>query len=236
MRFVDFVLDAAARVAHTSLALSCLVVVAAGCGSTPPKPEPKAEPAPKQAAAQAAAAAAPEAKAPAEPPLSIEVQQAFQAARSALIAGRVDEAERRFAALAKSNPELGGPHANLAVIYRQANKLPQAADALERAVAANPNQAVYFNQLGIVYRMMGQFTKARDAYDKAIALDPNYALAYLNLGILHDVYLWDSKRALELYDRYLALTPTADERVKKWVSDIKNRAPRSSVAARKEQG
>ncbi|HEU0201551.1 MAG TPA: tetratricopeptide repeat protein [Burkholderiaceae bacterium] len=239
MRFgdLDSLLSAVGRCHHSSklrLSIGAAVLIAGltGCGSTPPKPEPQAA----KAAAAAAPAPAPEVKAPAEPPLSIEVQQAFQAARSALIAGRTADAERRFLALAKSNPELSGPHANLAVIYRQAGKLPEAAAALERAIAANPQHAVYFNQLGIVYRMQGQFTKARDAYDQAIALDPNYTLAYLNLGILYDLYLGDSKRALELYDRYLALSPTADERVQKWVSDIKNRTPRSSVAARKEQG
>ena len=34
----------------------------------------------------------------------------------------------------------------------------------------------------------------------------------LNLGILHDLYLRDGKRALELYDRYLALSPAATRR------------------------
>lgn len=179
-----------------------------------------------------------EASAPveAEPPLSPALQRAFEIARQALIAGRLDDAERGFLALTKSNPELGGPHANLGVVYRQKQKFDESVAALERAVKANPKQAVYFNQLGIAYRMVGQFTKARDAYEKAIALDPNYALAHLNLGILYDVYLWDSKRALELYDRYLALSPSGDDKVKKWASDLRNRSTPRSLAARKDQG
>jgi len=103
-------------------------------------------------------------------------------------------------------------------------------------VQVNPKQAVYFNQLGISYRMVGQFKKARDAYEKAIALDPNYALAHLNLGILYDVYLWDGPRALELYDRYLSLSPNGDDKVKKWAADLRNRNQPRSLAARKEQG
>jgi tetratricopeptide (TPR) repeat protein len=153
-----------------------------------------------------------------------------------LIAGRLDEAERGFLALTKSNPELGGPHANLGVVYRQKKKLEESLAALERAVQANPKQPVFFNQLGIAYRMAGKFTKAREAYEKAIALDPNYALAHLNLGILFDVYLWDGKRALELYDRYLALSPGGDDKVKKWASDLRNRNTPRSLAARKELG
>jgi tetratricopeptide (TPR) repeat protein len=200
-----------------------------------------AAPAPAPAAPPAAAAPTPQAEtsAPAEtePPVSVAVQRAFEAARQALITGRLDDAERGFLALTKSNPELGGPYANLGIVYRQRQKLEESVAALERAVQASPKQAVYFNQLGISYRMVGQFTKAKDAYEKAIALDPNYALAHLNLGILYDVYLWDGRRALELYDRYLALSPAGDDRVKKWATDLRNRnQPPRSLAVRKEQG
>ena len=55
---------------------------------------------------------------------------------------------------------------------------------------------------------------------------PNYAAAVLNLGVLDDLYLGDSARALELYTRYLALTPAGDPVVTKWVADVKNRKPR----------
>jgi tetratricopeptide (TPR) repeat protein len=172
-----------------------------------------------------------------EPAVSLPVRRAFEAARQALITNRLDDAERGFLALAKSNPELGGPHANLGIVYRQRQKLTESVAALERAVQASPKQAVYFNQLGISYRMVGQFTKAKEAYEKAIELDPNYALAHLNLGILYDVYLWDGRRALELYDRYLSLSPAGDEKVKKWATDLRNRnPPQRSLAVRKDQG
>ena len=164
------------------------------------------------------------------------MQRAYDDARKALRAGRNEEAERGFRALTQSNPELGGPHANLALIYRQAGKLPEAVAELEKAVAANPRQPIYFNQLGITYRQHGQFTKAREAYEKAIALDANYAAAHLNLAILHDLYLWDGKRALELYDRYLALSPGGDATVTKWVADLKNRKqPAITVSKREEE-
>lgn len=206
----------------------------------PAKAAPAATAAAKPAAPGAAAAPAAQAEAAppveAEAPLSPAVQRVFETARQALIAGRLDDAERGFLALTRSNPELGGPHANLGVVYRQKKKFDESVAALERAVQANPKQPVYFNQLGIAYRMVGQFAKAREAYETAIALDPNYALAHLNLGILFDVYLWDSKRALELYDRYLALSPGGDDKVKKWATDLRNRNTPRSLAARKDLG
>ncbi len=86
-----------------------------------------------------------------------------------------------------------------------------------------PQQATTLNQLGISQRQAGQFDKARQAYEQAIALDASYGSAILNLGILQDLYLGDSKQALQLYERYLALTPSGDATVSKWIADLKNR-------------
>lgn len=168
-------------------------------------------------------------------PVAAGTQRAFDDAVRLLKAGRVDEAERGFKALVQSNPELGGPHANLGLIYRRAGKLPEAATQGEEAIKASPQQAAFWNQLGITYRHQGQFAKAREAYEKAIALDPNEASAHLNLGILHDLYLGDGKRALELYDRYLALQPAGDATVNKWVVDLRNRKPQVAAVNRKEK-
>jgi Flp pilus assembly protein TadD len=176
---------------------------------------------PPVVAAPAPAAAAPVQAEP-EVPVDARAQAAFDTARRAMRAGRNDEAERQLKALAASNPELGGVHANLGLLYRQAGKLPEAVAAMEKAVQASPKQAVFHNQLGITYRQKGEFAKARDAYEKAIALDAAYPSPVLNLGILNDLYLQDRKRALALYDQYLALAG-GDAAVTKWVADLKNR-------------
>ena len=42
-----------------------------------------------------------------------------------------------------------------------------------------------------------------------VQIDPNYAIAYLNLGVLCDLYLQQPQRALEAYERYLALATHA---------------------------
>jgi Flp pilus assembly protein TadD len=237
MRFVDSLRF------PTALALPAVVMAAlAGCASLPdpiallrsddkPAATETTQPAaqagtaaqPAASAAPAAAVAvAPVAAEPEAPPVDARAQQAFDTARRAMRAGRNDEAERQLKSLAQSNPELGGVHANLGLLYRQAGKLPEAVAELEKAVQASPRQAVFQNQLGITYRQQGQFVKAREAYEKAIALDASYASPVLNLGILEDLYLQDRKRALALYDQYLALAG-GDAAVTKWVADLKNR-------------
>ena len=186
-------------------------------------------------AAPAAAPAAVSTAAPADVPVSAESQRAFDEAGRALRAGRSADAERAFRSLAQAHPELGGPHANLGLIYRQAGKLAEATGELETAVRLSPKQPVYWNQLGVTYRQQGQFAKAREAYEKAIGLDPGYAASTLNLGILYDLYLGDGPRALELYGRYLLLSPSGDATVTKWVADLKNRKPAPITVSRKEK-
>jgi Flp pilus assembly protein TadD len=218
----------------------CTVAVAAllsGCGSVGMRlrdalPGASAS-APASAPAQAASAAALQAapKAASTGPISPATQRAYDDALALMRAGHAADAERGFRALTRSDPDLAGPHANLGVLARQAGRLPEAVTELERATTLAPGVAVAWNQLGLAYRQSGEFTKAHAAYDNALAIDPNYATAVLNLGVLEDLYLGDSARALELYTRYLALTPAGDPVVTKWIADVKNRKPAGAASA-----
>jgi tetratricopeptide (TPR) repeat protein len=137
-----------------------------------------------------------------------------------------------FTALAELNPvRYGKAERSQAPMpaSTQAAVPAAAAAELEQAARLNPQQAGYFNQLGVAYRRMGQFRKAQEAYEHAVALDASHAEALLNLGILFDLYLWDSARALTHYERYLGLSPGGDDRVGKWVADIKNRVRRKDA-------
>ncbi len=166
-----------------------------------------------------------------ETPVDPQAQRAFDAACAHLRAGRVAEAERGFRDVIARHPELGGAHANLGLILRNAGKHDDSIAALEQAVKASPKQPVFHNQLGVSYRHKGQFNKAREAYEQAIALDANYADAQLNLGVLLDLYLGDNTLALVHYERYLALSPAGDAAVGKWVADLRNRKPASVAQA-----
>lgn len=110
----------------------------------------------------------------------------------------------------------------------------EAAALQEQATQQRPTQAARFNQLGVVYRQMGQFDKARAAYEQAISIDAAYAPAVLNLGILSDLYMGDAARALSLYERYMALTPSGDAAVTKWITEIKKRKPAATASTPKE--
>ena len=163
-------------------------------------------------------------------PVSAETQAQFERALQAQRAGRSDDALRQWTALAQAHPELVGVHANLGLLQRQAGHNAEAVVALERAVQTSPKQARFFNELGIAYRSNGQFAQAQKAYESALALDPTHAPTLLNLGILHDLYLGNAAKALELYERYLALAPGGDAAVTKWAADLRQRKPAQGPA------
>ncbi len=221
----------------------CALAAAAllcGCGSIgmrlrdalPGPAAPASAPAADQAASAATQASAVAAPKPASTgPIAPATQRAYDDALALMRAGHAADAERGLRALTQSDPDLAGPHANLGLLARQAGRLPEAVAELEKATALAPGLAVAWNQLGLAYRQSGEFSKAHAAYDSALAIDPNYATAVLNLGVLEDLYLSDSARALELYTRYLALTPAGDPVVTKWVADVKNRTKAATPAA-----
>ena len=224
------------------LALAAATLLA-GCGSIgfrlPGSAAPAAAPAPAPAASVSVVTAPPEVKAdpvvsarPASTgPIAPATQSAYDGALALMRAGHAADAEKAFRALTQSDPDLAGPHANLGVIARQAGHPAEAVKELEKATTLAPGLAVAWNQLGLAYRQDGDFTKARDAYEHALSIDPNYATAVLNLGVLDDLYLGDGAHALELYTRYLALTPAGDPVVAKWVADVKNRKPAGAAPA-----
>lgn len=242
MRSAEVLLRAGALTALCALAAGCATVseplkaIQESVSTTLSKATAAVAPAaPASAASAVAATSAPVAAPEPELPVAPAAQRAYDDARRALAAGRTQDAERGFRALVQSHPELGGPHAQLGLIHRQAGKLPEAASEFELAVKANPKQPLYFNQLGITYRQQGQFAKAKQAYERAIELDPNYAAPQLNLAILHDLYLRDSVQALALYERYQALSAGKDPTVTKWIADLKNRkGDKTTLLTKKE--
>jgi tetratricopeptide (TPR) repeat protein len=224
----------AERLPRALLALAAGALLA-GCGSVgfrmPGSAGSASAAAPAASAASAPAATSTGPQPASTGPIAPATQRAYDDALALMRAGHAADAERGFRALVQSNPELAGPHANLGLLARQAGHLSEAVKELEKATELAPGLAVAWNQLGLAWRQGGEFTKARAAYDHAIALDPGYAAAVLNLGVLDDLYLGDGAHALELYTRYLALTPAGDPVVAKWVADVKNRQPKAVAPA-----
>jgi Flp pilus assembly protein TadD len=223
---------ATATAATAATAATTATTATAATAAAPPLAAASATSAtgPTSSPAMAAASTPPPVATWAEP-VDPAAQRVFDDALRSLRAGRRDEAERVLKALAKSHPTLGGVHANLALVHRQAGRDAEAVTELETAVRLSPRQPLYLNQLGIAYRQVGQFAKAREAYERAIALDPTYAAPQLNLAILLDLYVGDRAGAADWYQRSALLMPNDAAQINKWLVELKGRKPEASVAS-----
>jgi tetratricopeptide (TPR) repeat protein len=219
--------------AHVGI-LIAIVFALAACGSNP-SPEPVADSAPtaKQRTAKTPNESVPQAI-PIEEPLPAEAVQKFDTAVVRMNAGDDAAAEQAFRTIAADYPKYSGALVNLGILQANQGRLEDAEKSFQAALQRNASNAAALNQLGIVYRKLGRFQDADQSYQRAVQADPNYANAYLNLGVLCDLYLQQPERALEAYERYLAVAASPDERVKTWVTELRKRLGAEPRAARSE--
>ena len=144
----------------------------------------------------------------------------FQAALSAMNGNQLDEAARRFRAIAKSRPEFAGPWVNLALIDVRQNRLDDAAKNAAEALKRNPRSAQAQGVLGFVAAAQGDVKKALDHYRRAVEIKKDYAVAHYNIALINDLYLNDMATAATHYRQYLAATDGGDKKTADWLAEI----------------
>jgi tetratricopeptide (TPR) repeat protein len=164
-----------------------------------------------------------------------EAALAYERALAEMAAENWIEAELALEQLVLEHTEFAGPYVNLAIVYMQDGRDDEARTALEEALAIDPAHAVANNQHGILLRRAGEFAAAEDAYRRAIEADPQYLLAYYNLGVLLDLYLHRPAEALECYELYQSSLGEPDQKVGRWIIDLRRRLGSTDNAARVAQ-
>jgi tetratricopeptide (TPR) repeat protein len=160
------------------------------------------------------------------------VQKSF-AALAQLNPGRYGKVEISEPMVEAPIPEGAGPQLNLGLQYLRDSRLPEAETAFKAALELQPTSAVAGNELGIVERKLGKFAEAETAYQRSIASEPNYAPAHLNLGVLYDLYLAQPQKALDEFERYIAIAG-ANKQVAGWVVELRKRVGAAAPAPKKE--
>ena len=203
----------------------------AACHSAPLRP---GVPAPVESTEAPVAANADAAPQPDDTtPIPERAAQQYAQALQLMKSGRETDAELEFKQLAAGYPQYSGPQLNLGLIYLHASRFPEAEAAFEKALQLKPQSAMAGNELGIALRSLGKFQEAEAAYQHAIAAQPDYAPAHLNLGVLYDLYLAEPQKALDEYERYLAIVGE-NKQVAGWLVELRKRVGAPPPAAKKE--
>lgn len=161
-----------------------------------------------------------------------KIKHEFQQALVLMQARKLPQAAEKFHNLINHYPRMTGAWANLGLLYMKTGKWNKAKHALQQALSLNANSAPIYNYLGVIDRNLGLFQQARHAYKKAIDVDPAYASAWLNLGILYDIYMNKPAQALPQYEHYQQLKNHNDDKVHKWIVELKRRLAKQSNSSR----
>ncbi|MGH9535649.1 MAG: tetratricopeptide repeat protein [Terriglobales bacterium] len=90
-----------------------------------------------------------------------------------------DRAAHRLLAIGRQTPEF---HLLMGRAFLNKQQYPQARDAFQAAVAADPKLPMVHFNLGVVYQRLHQFARARQEFLADIALEPGVAYNYSHLG------------------------------------------------------
>ncbi|NND60733.1 MAG: tetratricopeptide repeat protein, partial [Gammaproteobacteria bacterium] len=121
-------------------------------------------------------------------------ENAFRQARELHKAGRLDEAERAYMALAQPGAERRELVLQaLAELYMQTRRVGQLVDAMVALTEEAPDNFTYSAQLATLLDRLGHTEAAIDEYHRLISRQPDHAVAQFNLALLY-------KRALRYRD------------------------------------
>ena len=123
--------------------------------------------------------------------------QPFQDALNSLIQGRLDEADRKFEQILKSNPRDVYAILGRAQIALERQKTAEAEKNVRAALAIDPNAPVAHNMLGIIRLSQKNNAQAKAQFQKAIQLNPKFWAPRMNLAA---IYLAEKKPDLAIQE------------------------------------
>jgi len=156
-------------------------------------------------------------------PVATEAKAAFLNAQSTLKRGDTKSAKSLFVAMTKKYPELSGPWVQLATIAESKGDTKDAINKYKMAIKVNRSNLNAYAALALLQRQSGQFMDAEGTYIDALNVWKDFPEAHLNLAVLYDLYINDPVSAQKHYEAYYFLTGKKDEKVRKWLVEVKRR-------------
>lgn len=121
--------------------------------------------------------------------------------------GKTQEAIEEYERILRRKPRLAIAHYNVALLYAQLKKYPEAIKAYKKAAEFKIERVeeVYSN-MGVLYSEMQEPDKAVQAYERALKISPQYVPALFNYaGHLEESD--DKDTAIERYEHILTIDP-----------------------------
>ncbi|MBN1958083.1 MAG: tetratricopeptide repeat protein [Desulfuromonadales bacterium] len=108
--------------------------------------------------------------------------------------------------------------------YFDANEPMPAIDAYAKALALDPDDPDILTDQGVMYRRVGWYDKAIVNFQKAYQLNNRHQQSLYNLGIVYRYDLQDFDKAMDAWNRFIALNPSGPgaEKVRAELDFLKN--------------
>lgn len=113
-----------------------------------------------------------------------KAQKEMERAEKARLAGRMEEAIRRYKATVSIDPEYVAARNNLAVLYLTNDMLQLGSEQLEEAIKTDSRNPMLFRNLSVCYELARQLAAAERAARKAIDLDRSDLQTRMLLGLV----------------------------------------------------
>lgn len=136
---------------------------------------------------------------------------------------RWDIANKEWNNLIKRNVQSSSIYLNLAITYNKLNDIDNAKKNFEKAIELKPNNYYAWQQLGVIERKLGNFKNSENSYIKALEIEPSDYISHINIGILYDLYLGDTKKAMQHFESAKESSKEAEKIVTPWLKELKRR-------------
>jgi tetratricopeptide (TPR) repeat protein len=131
----------------------------------------------------------------------------LKAAISLHEAGELDEAERVYRSIPRTNPGYCSALTLLGTLHIQRGDAAEGLKLIQRSLVINRQQPTAYNSLGNAFKDLKRYPEALDNYDRALALNAEFAEAWYNRGVVFSK-LERFPEAIESYGRAIAIQPT----------------------------
>lgn len=108
--------------------------------------------------------------------------------------------------------------------YFDSEQPMKAIEAYGKALEIDSRDPNTLTDQGVMFRRVGWYDKAIANFIKASEIDPNHQQSLYNLGIVYRYDLKDYKKAIEAWEKLLAINPTAAgaDQLRKEIDSMKN--------------